>query len=96
VEQLVLDDAKIYRTGDFLKAERIKQLFNDAEHILGFWSENFKHCLDNEVRADVKRILLEAREEGLKASHLARLKGYASPANFIGDGSLQDGVNYVG
>ena len=92
----MLDDAKIYRTGDPLKAERIKQLFNDEEHILGFWIENFKNCLDEEVRDDVKRILLEAREEGLKASHLERLKGYASPANFIGDGCLQDGVNYIG
>jgi len=39
----MLDDAKIYRTGDPLKAERIKQLFNDEEHILGFWIENFKN-----------------------------------------------------
>jgi len=92
----MLDDAKIYRTGDPLKAERIKKLFNDAEHILGFWTENFKDCLDEEVRDDVKRILDEAKKEGLKASHLERLKGYASPANFIGDGSLEDGVNYVG
>ena len=91
----MLDD-KIYRSSDPLKSQRIKQLFADAPDILGFWTKHFHECLDAEVRDDVKRILDEAREEGLKASHLERLKGYASPANFIGDGCLEDGVNYIG
>ena len=92
----MLDDGKIYRSEDPLKSQTIKRLFKDAPEILEFWKDHFQECLDEDVRRDVKRILLEAREEGLKASHLARLKGYASPANFIGDGCLQDGVNYVG
>jgi len=92
----VLDDGKIYRSEDPFKSQTIKRLFKDAPDILGFWTDHFHECLDAEVRDDVKRILLEARSEGLKASHLARLKGYASPANFIGDGTLGDGVNFVG
>ena len=91
----MLDD-KIYRSSDPLKSQRIKQLFEDAPEILRFWSENFKHCLDANVRRDVKRILLEAREEGLTARHIQALKNHATPSNFIGDGTLGDGVNYVG
>jgi hypothetical protein len=91
----VLDD-KIYRSSDPLKSQRIKQLFADAPEILRFWSENFKDCLDANVRRDVKRILLEAREEGLTARHIQALKNHATPSNFIGDGSLEDGINYIG
>ena len=91
----MLDD-KIYRSSDPLKSQRIKQLFNDAEQILRFWTDHFHECLDADVRRDVKRILLEAREEGLSARHIQALKNHATPSNFIGDGSLQDGVNYVG
>lgn len=91
----MLDD-KIYRSSDPLKSQRIKQLFADAPEILGFWTDHFHECLDAEVRRDVKRILLEAREEGLSARHIQALKNHATPSNFIGDGSLQDGVNFVG
>jgi hypothetical protein len=91
----VLDDGKIYRAEDPFKSARIKQLFADATDILGFWTEHFKECLDAEVRDDVKRILDEAREEGLSAGHIQALKNHATPSNFIGDGTLGDGVNYV-
>ncbi len=90
----MLDD-KIYRSSDPLKSQRIKQLFEDAPEILGFWTDHFHECLDAEVRRDVKRILLEAQSEGLSARHIQALKNHATPSNFIGDGSLQDGVNYV-
>jgi hypothetical protein len=90
----VLDD-KIYRSSDPLKSQRIKQLFEDAPEILGFWTDHFHECLDAEVRRDVKRILLEAKSEGLSARHIQALKNHATPSNFIGDGSLPDGVNYI-
>lgn len=90
----MLDD-KIYRSSDPLKSQRIKQLFEDAPEILGFWTDHFHECLDAEVRRDVKRILLEAKSEGLSARHIQALKNHATPSNFIGDGSLHDGVNYV-
>ena len=92
----MLDDGKIYRSEDPFKSQTIKRLFKDAPEILGFWKDHFHECLDEDVRRDVKRILSEAREEGLTASHLSCLKGYATISNFIDDGSLDDGVNYVG
>jgi hypothetical protein len=91
----VLDDAKIYRAEDPFKSERIKQLFADAPEILGFWTDHFHECLDAEVRDDVKRILLEAKSEGLSAKHIQALKNHATPSNFIGDGTLGDGINYI-
>ena len=91
----MLDDGKIYRSEDPFKSQTIKRLFKDAPDILGFWTEHFKECLDEGVRRDVKRILSEAREEGLTARHIQTLKNHATPSNFIGDGTLEDGVNYV-
>jgi len=92
----VLDDGKIYRSEDPLKSSRIKQLFADAPDILGFWTDHFHECLDGEVKEAVKEILADAQSSGLTASHLSCLKGYATISNFIDDGSLDDGVNFVG
>ena len=92
----MLDDGKIYRSEDPLKSQTIKRLFKDAPEILEFWTDHFHECLDEDVRRDVKRILSEAREEGLSARHIQALKNHATPSNFIGDGALGDGVNYVG
>ena len=92
----MLGDKRIWAAEDPFKSQTIKRLFKDAPEILEFWTDHFHECLDEDVRRDVKRILSEAREEGLTARHIQTLKNHATPSNFIGDGTLEDGVNYVG
>lgn len=92
----MLDDGRIYRSGDLSKASAIKALFAQSEEILGFWTEHYRDCLDKDVRDLVAAILADAKANGLRASHLQSLKSFAVPSNFLSPNTLPDGVNFIG